>query len=97
MDRAELDRRNTAAIRRHYRDLTDTGQPPQQLLDDLAATAGEHADDIPAARANPAIAAGIVLPPSEMISAGTERASAPAKAAPARTTARRTTARRTAK
>lgn len=47
MTREQLDQRNTAAIRRHYRTLTDTGgTPPQALLDDLAATADQHADDI---------------------------------------------------
>jgi len=42
--RDDLDARNAAAIRRHWRDLVDLGgQPSAALLDDLAAVADEHA------------------------------------------------------
>ena len=44
MNRADLDARNTAAIRRHARSLADNdGRAPQVLLDDLARIADEHA------------------------------------------------------
>lgn len=43
MNRQQLDQRNADTIRKHYRALTDnSGQPSQQLLDDLAAIADEH-------------------------------------------------------
>ncbi|HTX49210.1 MAG TPA: hypothetical protein VME40_07455 [Caulobacteraceae bacterium] len=85
MDRKQLDQRNTATIRRHWRTLTDNGgQPPQQLLDDLAATAIQHAADMTTPPSMP------ILPPSETIPVKTEHAAAPAKTAPRRTTPRRT-------
>ena len=44
MDRDELDRRNAAALTRHYRTWTDNAaQAPRGLLDDLARIADEHA------------------------------------------------------
>jgi hypothetical protein len=47
MDRDQLDVRNTAAIRRHWRTLTDNGGvPPRALLDQLAEIAHEHAMDV---------------------------------------------------
>jgi len=43
-DREQLASYHTAAIRRHWRTLTDSGgQPPQALLDELAAIAEYHA------------------------------------------------------
>lgn len=47
MNRADLDARNTAAVRRYARQLADSdGRPPQALLDDLAAIADEHAAEM---------------------------------------------------
>ena len=47
MTREELDRRNAAALTRHYRTWTDNaGQAPRGLLDDLARIADEHAHDV---------------------------------------------------
>ncbi|MGH3220039.1 MAG: hypothetical protein ACRDPY_15265 [Streptosporangiaceae bacterium] len=92
MNREQLDQRHTAIYRRYYRTIIDNGgQLPQQMLDQLFAVTVQYADDRDAEHANPAIAAGLVLPPSEMIPVKTERASAPARTAPRQTTARRTT------
>ncbi len=89
MNREQLDQRNTATIRRHWRTLTDNGgQPPQQLLDDLAETAGRHAIDETREAAKLALGTSI-MPPSGMIPVTAERAAAPGKAAPRRTTTRR--------
>lgn len=84
MNRDQLDQRHTTAIRRHYRDLTDTGQPPAQLLDELAAIADEHAQHI-----DSTTLARTVMPPSEIIPVAAEHAEAPGRPAPRRTAARR--------
>lgn len=86
MNREQLDTKNAAAIRHHYRTLSDnSGQPPHQLLDDLAVIADEYAQGIDSTTLGRP-----VMPPSETIPVGTEHASAPAKPAPRRTSTRRT-------
>lgn len=47
MNRADLDARNWAVIRRYLRRLgDDASTPPPGLLDDLAAVAAQHAEDV---------------------------------------------------
>ena len=58
MTREELDRRNAAALTRHYRTWTDNaGQAPRGLLDDLARIADRHAIEENAAAAGRVLAA----------------------------------------
>jgi hypothetical protein len=86
MNQDELAARHTAAIRRHWRTLTDSGgQPPQALLDELAAIAEYHADG----RTMEALKAlsEQETPPAQ--APATEPAPPPAKPAPRRTTTAR--------
>ena len=62
MNREELDRRNAAALTRHYRTWTDNaGQAPRGLLDDLAAIAGEHAAGIIAVKVTNSVGASVTM------------------------------------
>ncbi|MGH3190009.1 MAG: hypothetical protein ACRDOL_22640 [Streptosporangiaceae bacterium] len=88
MNREQLDQRNAAAIRRHWRTLTDNGgTPPQQLLEDLAAIADLHAQGL--GSTTPGTPPAAILPPSEMIPVTAEHAAAPATPTPRRTATRR--------
>ena len=88
MTREELDRRNAAALTRHYRTWTDNaGQAPRGLLDDLARIADEHAHDVVLYYAEDQKSA-----PSGSAPGSTESHGA-VTPAPARTAARRPAAR----
>jgi hypothetical protein len=55
VNRTQLDELNTAAIRKHNRNIVDSGgKPPQALLDDLWYAACEFAASQVAQAANPA-------------------------------------------
>lgn len=91
MTRDQLDARHTAAIRRHWRSLVDSGgQPPQELLDELAAIADEHSDE----RVRGALEIIEVAKPALPAPGPAAEALMPKAAKPA---PRRTPARRTAK
>jgi hypothetical protein len=66
MKRDDLDARNWAIVRKHWRRLMDNSQePPPGMLDDLAAVADEHAADVGATAGGreddaPAVAPGAV-------------------------------------
>ncbi len=84
----QLAAHHTASIRRHWRSLVDSGgQPPRELLDELAAIAEHHAGGR-TAEALKAVREQETPPPQPT---GSEAGPAPGK--PARTT----TARKTAK
>jgi hypothetical protein len=76
--RDELDQAHAAAIRRHWRDMTDTGgQPNAALLDELAAVAYHHAADVTEAAKAEAAAAGDCQPEHAKPAARTPRRRAP--------------------
>jgi hypothetical protein len=102
VNRTQLDELNTAAIRKHNRNIVDSGgKPPQALLDDLWYAACEFAASQVAQAANPApvviaasTEAGPVakpFPPPAEPPQETPRATPPARTG---TSQRRTTTRR---
>ena len=92
MTREELDRRNAAALTRHYRTWTDNaGQAPRGLLDDLARVADEHAASVIAEHPGPIVVTEV--PPADAPGPRQEPARDAGTQPPSATAPRRTAAR----